>query len=150
MVKSKTTSDIRVLCPDMPKVSLRSLEDCSNRFSPLGGVGLCTKFDECWPEGMAASSVTTMVRYSVEERIEKGTFVMPDMKDAFIFLLTEVGELGDAIMRLSNPEYVRNHPHKKIDVAEELGDVVFMAYILADVLCVDIDKQLMDKLTKCQ
>lgn len=73
-------------------------------------------------------------------------WVSPDMKDAVCFVVTEAGETLDAVLRLQS--YVRNHPEEgsRQQVAEELGDVVFMAMVTANIMGFDLAAQIGMKL----
>lgn len=76
-------------------------------------------------------------------------FVIPDFLKAIAFIVTEVGELFDAWIRtMANDGFVRNHGEKDVDPAEELADVIMMAYIAADQLGIDLDKALRAKLDR--
>jgi NTP pyrophosphatase (non-canonical NTP hydrolase) len=49
----------------------------------------------------------------------------PDEAQAFQFLVSEVGELADALVS-SNGKWVRNNPDRERNIADEAGDVLMM------------------------
>lgn len=49
----------------------------------------------------------------------------PTLDEAFLFLVSEIGELSDALVS-SRQEWVRNNPDKKSNIAQEIGDVLMM------------------------
>jgi len=63
----------------------------------------------------------------------------PPVLDAWAFLVTEVAELGDVLLRLGfgQQEYVRHHD-KEPNVANELADVYLMLCTVANHLGVDL------------
>lgn len=80
---------------------------------------------------------------------------MPDLKDATLWLATEVGELLDAIMRLESG-WVRNNPHslerthvaKLTAVEDELGDCLMMLTVAALLIDADLINILLRKMNK--
>lgn len=79
----------------------------------------------------------------IEDYYKKRNLVMPDEDQAFKFLVSEIGELGDALVS-SDGNWVRNNPDRKRDVAEEAGDVLMM-------LCVTLRKRGINPITAmCQ
>jgi len=65
--------------------------------------------------------------------IHKAKKVMPSLRDAQDWMITEMGEMVDARLSL-NKEWVRNNPekHKNSSVDEEIADVVLMAALATD------------------
>lgn len=58
--------------------------------------------------------------------------VWPDTKQAYLWLVSEVGELGAALNQAENSTWVRNNdPATKEGPEAELGDVLMMLYVLA-------------------
>jgi NTP pyrophosphatase (non-canonical NTP hydrolase) len=61
----------------------------------------------------------------------------PDARDSFLFLVTEVGELGDAMLRCEGPDggatYARCNPRVTTveNIADEMADVMIMLATLA-------------------
>ena len=61
------------------------------------------------------------------------TYKFPDVNNAMLFLVSEVGELADALV--SNQEaWVRNNPKEKeaLEVQQEIGDIMMMLTVLTD------------------
>lgn len=67
--------------------------------------------------------------------------------DAYIFLMSEIGEVGDALMR-QREGWVRNNPDKEVDLADELADTYMMLWLLADSYNIDLDEALKNKLER--
>ena len=78
-------------------------------------------------------------------------FAMPTVRDAWLFLVTEVAEVGDCLIRAGYgnqvpmpgvkspmPEYSRADNDKPIDMVKELGDTAVMLCTLATLLGVDL------------
>lgn len=67
-------------------------------------------------------------------------FALPTVRDAWLFLVTEVAEVGDCLIRLGYGEtgYTRAND-KEPDVAKELGDSAVMLCTLASLLGVDLE-----------
>ena len=68
----------------------------------------------------------------------------PDVMDSYIFLVSEIGEVGDALLRANHGhrgDYSRNNP-KQADLNAELGDVYLMLCTLATRLGIDLDAAL--------
>lgn len=53
---------------------------------------------------------------------------MPAEAQAFQFLVSEIGELADALVS-SNGNWVRNNPDRERSIADEAGDVLMMLYV---------------------
>jgi NTP pyrophosphatase (non-canonical NTP hydrolase) len=76
-------------------------------------------------------------------RLVDPNFPNPSLKDCYMFLVSEVGELGDVILR-SDPElpYLRGRPDKlatKEQQIGEVGDAMFMLISVANHLDVDVE-----------
>ena len=77
----------------------------------------------------------------------------PDVMDSYVFLVSEVGEVGDALLRAGyghRGDYSRNN-EKEVLLEHELGDVYLMLCTLATELGIDLDSALqgcIDKLRK--
>lgn len=72
----------------------------------------------------------------------------PSIMDAWAYLVTEVGEVGDALLRAGfghRKDYVRNHP-REFNLEAELGDVHLMLCTLASLLGVDLDDALQGRI----
>jgi NTP pyrophosphatase (non-canonical NTP hydrolase) len=74
-------------------------------------------------------------------RVSEGTFVMPSLEHALMFLTTEVGETIDALLRGTGIPYVYSNDRQH-NLADELADVAAMAYVCATLLGVDLDEQI--------
>lgn len=94
------------------------------------------------------TSLQEFVSIGCSRKALAGTFKRPTLEHALMFLATEVGEALDAYLRTpAGAEYVRNNEHR-MNLAEELGDVVFMACVCANILGVDLDEQVRKKLAR--
>lgn len=76
---------------------------------------------------------------------ERGLTYPSKALDAFLFLVSEVGETADAFVH-SNDEWVRNNPNKPRDLEMELADIYMMLFITADLSGVDLDEALFAKM----
>lgn len=69
----------------------------------------------------------------------------PDVLDSYVFLVSEVGEIGDALMRSSYSlhEYTRNRDRENGTsmgrVEHEIGDTMLMLCTLATAMGVNLD-----------
>jgi len=54
----------------------------------------------------------------------------PDANQAFLFLVSEVGELSDAFVE-NQAQWIRNNPDRERDVQAEIGDVLMMLTVFA-------------------
>ena len=73
-----------------------------------------------------------------------------DVMDSYVFLVSEIGEVGDALIRTNHGhrgDYVRNNP-KECCLRAELGDAYLMLCTLATCLGIDLDKALQDCIDK--
>ena len=99
----------------------------------------------CKPVLVSAAGIQEFISIECSRRALAGTFKRPTLEHALMFLVTEVGEALDAYLRTpAGAEYVRNNEHRT-DLTEELGDVVFMACVCANILGVDLDEQIRKK-----
>jgi NTP pyrophosphatase (non-canonical NTP hydrolase) len=73
---------------------------------------------------------------AVKAYYEKRGMKFPDADSAMLFLVSEVGELADAIVD-QRPGWTRNHPDKERNLADEIGDVLMM--LTATAIAYDID-----------
>ena len=79
-----------------------------------------------------------MIREYVNEYFKFRGLHQPTTTQAFLFLVSEVGELGDKIVQKQSDKWVRNHPENKDDDIEgEIGDVLMMLTKVADTLGLD-------------
>lgn len=65
--------------------------------------------------------------------------------DAYLFLVSEVGEVADALVH-GNADWVRNNPNKERRLDHELADAYMMLAITADLSGVDLDEALLEKM----
>jgi len=72
-----------------------------------------------------------------------GIFPHTNPKDSWMYLVTEVSEVGDLLLRIENQEHRRNHPipagELKPMLIEELGDVMLMLSTLANHYDIDLE-----------
>jgi NTP pyrophosphatase (non-canonical NTP hydrolase) len=78
-------------------------------------------------------------------------FPTPSPRDSMAFIVTEAGELLDAMLKsgYADAEYLRNRPQEK-DLETELGDLLFMTITLANSLGLDVDRALLKSMAKIQ
>jgi len=80
----------------------------------------------------------------MRERL-KGRFPHPDSIDSWMYLVTEVAEVGDVLLRMKNPGDKRTHRNVYVplqeQLAEELGDVQLMLCTLASHHGVDLEDE---------
>ena len=75
----------------------------------------------------------------LREQLEGTAWRKPDALDTWAFLVTEVAEVGDILLRIERPKYYRNN-EKLGDLYAELGDVMVMLATLANIYAVDLDE----------
>lgn len=86
------------------------------------------------------------IRRAFDQMCSAGKFEWPfSIEHSVLFLVSEVGELADALMRQHH--YTRNHS-RNVSVCEELADVVIMAYVTGELLGMDVDAAVHNKLQK--
>ena len=73
---------------------------------------------------------------AVQTYYERRGIRVPDAHSALMFLVSEIGELSDAIVS-QQEGWIRNDPDKIRDIPDEIGDVLMMLTALA--ICYDID-----------
>lgn len=78
---------------------------------------------------------------------ERGLTYASSGLEAYLFMVSEVGEVGDVIVH-GMGDWVRNHPDKKRNIRDELADVYMMLAITADLYDVDLDDALLDKMAE--
>ena len=54
----------------------------------------------------------------------------PDANQAFLFLVSEIGELSDALVS-GKAEWVRNNPGRERNIEAEIGDTLMMLTVFA-------------------
>lgn len=73
----------------------------------------------------------------------------PPAMDSYTFLVTEVGEIGDAMLRRGygfRNDYSRNNS-KQPDLAKEIGDTMIMLCTLASRLGIDLEAVTLERIT---
>lgn len=60
----------------------------------------------------------------------------PDANQAFLFLVSEIGELSDAFVE-GQAQWVRNNPDRPRDIQAEIGDVLMMLTVFAQTQGID-------------
>lgn len=83
----------------------------------------------------------------------KHRFPTPDLIDCFLFIVSEVGELADALIRMRGGRYARNRAEEGSTerVIDEIGDVGLMLTSLAshfEARIEDAIRATMDKVDK--
>ena len=81
---------------------------------------------------------------AVKAYYEKRGLKFPDANSALLFLVSEVGELADALVN-QQPGWIRNHPDKERDLKEEIGDVLMMLTAMAIAFDIDPFEAMLDK-----
>lgn len=69
----------------------------------------------------------------------------PDANQAFLFLVSEMGELGDALVS-SQGQWIRNNPERERHIPSEIGDVLMMLTVFAAAQGIDPVEALKDKM----
>lgn len=75
----------------------------------------------------------------------------PTLEDGLLFLLTEVAEASELVLRSPAKDYKRNHPkegYSQERFAEELGDIIYMAIVTGKVARVDPIRAMLQKMSK--
>ena len=75
---------------------------------------------------MRSANLVEIVRQYYQYR----GLTQPDANQAFLFLVSEVGELSDALVA-GQAEWVRNNPGRERDISAEIGDVLMMLTVFA-------------------
>jgi len=78
----------------------------------------------------------------MRKRLE-GRFPLPSIMESWAYLVTEVAEVGDILLRLEAPDHKRNHEEGDADELTfnlflEIGDVQMMLATLATQLSIDL------------
>ncbi|MBI9049002.1 MAG: hypothetical protein JEZ00_06275 [Anaerolineaceae bacterium] len=69
----------------------------------------------------------------------------PDANQAYLFLVSEVGELADALVA-NQAEWVRNNPDRERKIEPEIGDVLMMLTVFAMQMGVDPVDAMLEKM----
>jgi len=70
----------------------------------------------------------------------KGKYPHPDAKDSLLYTFTELAEVADVLLRISNPDHkrARQMVDLRVRLREELGDVQLMLCTLANHFDIDL------------
>ena len=70
----------------------------------------------------------------------EGKWPHPDAKDSLLYTFTELAEVADVLLRISNPDHKRTHPLPDLmaHLWKELGDVQLMLCTLANHFDIDL------------
>ncbi|MBI9043155.1 MAG: hypothetical protein JEZ06_01645 [Anaerolineaceae bacterium] len=71
----------------------------------------------------------------------------PDAAQAYLFLVSEIGELADAFVA-DQAEWVRNNPDRSRIVEDEIGDVLMMLTVFASSQGIDPYDAMLTKMKK--
>jgi NTP pyrophosphatase (non-canonical NTP hydrolase) len=69
----------------------------------------------------------------------------PDANQAYLFLVSEVGELADALVA-NQADWVRNNPDRERNIEPEIGDVLMMLTVCASQLGIDPVEAMVNKM----
>lgn len=69
----------------------------------------------------------------------------PDANQAYLFLVSEVGELADALVA-NQADWVRNNPDRDRSIEPEIGDVLMMLTVFASQMGVDPVEAMLNKM----
>ncbi len=84
---------------------------------------------------------------TVKRYYEFRGLTQPDAAQAFLFLVSEVGELADAFVE-QQAQWVRNNPDRERDVQAEIGDVLMMLTVFAATQGIDPFEAMKNKMRK--
>lgn len=84
---------------------------------------------------------------NIQRRVEHfrecygSSWVLPSIHDTFLFIVSEIGEISDVLLRQlpSRGDYFRMH-EAQVDAEEEIGDAIVMLCTLASQLGIDVEK----------
>jgi len=86
--------------------------------------------------------IQALIRLYYKRWAAWGRISVPGLRDALDFMVSEVGEVMDAVLRVENKDFIRNHPTEGPisydDVAEELFDVIMMGCVALTILGYDL------------
>jgi len=83
----------------------------------------------------------------VQEYYRFRSLTRPDASQAFLFLVSEIGELSDAFVE-GQAEWVRNNPDRHRDVSDEIGDILMMLTVFADTQGIDPVEAMLKKMQR--
>lgn len=73
--------------------------------------------------------------------------VTPSTDEAMLFLVSEIGELADALVS-KRGQWVRNNPDRERSIPDELADVLMMTIVLGNALGIDPVQALREKMAR--
>jgi len=94
--------------------------------------------------------VQDLVREYTKKWEAQGTWAQPNLSEALMWMVTEVGEALDAYLSL-NPKWTRNNPKPaptSEKIAEEIFDAIMMGCLALDRLGADLMEVAQRKLAK--
>lgn len=71
----------------------------------------------------------------------------PDANQAYLFLVSEIGELADAFVA-NQAQWVRNNPDRERDLESEIGDVLMMLTVFAAAHGIDPRDAMLNKMRR--
>lgn len=90
-----------------------------------------------------------MTQCNIVEIVEKyyafRGLTQPDANQAFLFLVSEIGELSDALVA-NQAAWVRNNPDRERQIPAEIGDVLMMLTVFAATQGIDPIEAMLDKM----
>jgi len=90
-----------------------------------------------------------MENWSIIEIVEKyyvfRGLTQPDANQAFLFLVSEVGELSDALVA-DQANWVRNNPDRERQIPAEVGDILMMLTVFAATQGIDPIQAMLEKM----
>ena len=81
----------------------------------------------------------------VEEYYAYRGLTTPDANQAYLFLVSEIGEMADALVA-NQADWVRNNPDRERSVEPEIGDVLMMLTVCAAQLGIDPVEAMLNKM----
>jgi NTP pyrophosphatase (non-canonical NTP hydrolase) len=72
-------------------------------------------------------------------------YVEPTKIEAFLFLVSEIGEMAGAIVQGLNKRWVRNHNHDDDNEVSEAGDVLMMLIKTMEIMGADPQDAMVEK-----
>ncbi len=81
----------------------------------------------------------------VKQYYEFRGLTQPDANQAYLFLVSEVGELADALVA-GQGEWIRNNPDRERHIPSEIGDVLMMLTVFAAAQGIDPLDALLEKM----
>ncbi len=89
--------------------------------------------------------MNSQVRVAQMRALLEGKYPHPDSRDSWMYLVTEVAEVGDVLLRMKNPGDKRTNRNVfaslEEQLAEELGHVQMMLCTLASHYGVDLENE---------